>query len=249
MNKWITHNEYEIHQLLKGRSNCFLVIKNKKALLVDTGRNTKRQLLTKRIEEYRGISLSAIILTHSHFDHAENAAYLKKKYSIPVFIQQEEVEFLLKGENPPVKGSYKLTRFFTNLWEDRIKSHLRYEGVTNDFVVQKKMDLDFLGFHAYLLHTPGHSPGSMSLIVDDEIAIVGDAMFGVVRLFYPPFANDPDQMVRSWGKLLDTGCRIFLPAHGTLNKRERVEKQYRRIITNYKLRINEKQISSRPHNS
>jgi glyoxylase-like metal-dependent hydrolase (beta-lactamase superfamily II) len=45
------------------------------------------------------------------------------------------------------------------------------------------------GFDAYLLNTPGHSPGSLSVFVGHEIAVVGDAMFGVApRSVFPPFA-------------------------------------------------------------
>lgn len=224
---WVTQNGYQIYQLLKGRSNCFLVVKNNKALLIDTGRKNKRKILTTRIEHYKDISIVALLLTHAHFDHAENAAYLKEKYRLPVFIQQDETEYLIKGENPPIRGSFFLTRFATYLWESGIKFHYNYEPVKYDFAVAEKFDLQDFGFDAYLLHTPGHSPGSMSLIVDNEIAIVGDAMFGVIKkLIYPPFAYNPNLMIKSWGKLLDTGCQIYLPAHGTQNSRELIESQY-----------------------
>ncbi len=65
------------------------------------------------------------------------------------------------------------------------------------------------------------------MIVNNEIALVGDAMVGMFKnSIYPPFACDTEQMVESWGKLLETGCSLFLPAHGTENSRELVEKQY-----------------------
>lgn len=224
---WLTKNGYEVHQLLRGRSNSFLVIKNDKALLIDTGRKFKRRILTERLEKYKNLTIVALILTHSHFDHTENAAYLKKKYRIPVFIHREEAEFLRRGDNPPLRGSFSLTRLLTALWESKIKDYFRYEPVEPDFQVDERFDLAVFGFNACLLHTPGHSLGSMSLIIDDEIAIVGDAMFGVIKkMIYPPFAYDPEQMIKSWGKLLDTGCVIFLPAHGTQNGRELIERQY-----------------------
>ncbi len=69
----------------------------------------------------------------------------------------------------------------------------------------------------------------MSLIVDDEIAIVGDAMFGIFPgSIFPPFGDDKLQITQSWKLLLETGCRLFLPAHGTANSREQVEKSVRR---------------------
>ncbi|UTB31789.1 MAG: hypothetical protein NKF70_09735 [Methanobacterium sp. ERen5] len=50
----------------------------------------------------------------------------------------------------------------------------------------------------------------MSIIIDNKIAIVGDAMFGIFgNSIYPPFADNPKIMIESWGKLLDTGCSSF----------------------------------------
>lgn len=73
--------------------------------------------------------------------------------------------------------------------------------------------------------TPGHTCGSVSLIVDGEIAVVGDAMVGR-RSIFPPFADDVPELVRSWQKLLDTGCGLFLPAHGRAKGRETLESSY-----------------------
>jgi glyoxylase-like metal-dependent hydrolase (beta-lactamase superfamily II) len=227
---WVTKNGYEIHQVLKGRSNSFLVIKDNKALIVDTGRRSKRRTLAEGIDFYPNLKLVALILTHSHFDHAENAAYLKEKYHLKVFIQSEESDFLRKGENPPIRGAFLITRLLTNLWESKIRTHFRYEPVEPDFLVNQRFDLNDFGFNCYMLHTPGHSQGSMCLIVDNEIAIVGDAMFGVIKkLIYPPFAYDSGQMVESWGKLLDTGCHTFLPGHGTQNSRSLIQNQYEKF--------------------
>ncbi|MDT8393214.1 MAG: hypothetical protein RQ761_05190 [Bacteroidales bacterium] len=70
---------------------------------------------------------------------------------------------------------------------------------------------------------------SLSVIVDNEIAIVGDALFGISRRsVMPPFANDRALMVKSWHKLLETGCNIFLPGHGSEVDRILLEYSYNR---------------------
>jgi glyoxylase-like metal-dependent hydrolase (beta-lactamase superfamily II) len=92
------------------------------------------------------------------------------------------------------------------------------------------------GFNAFVMHTPGHSPGSISVIIDNEIAIVGDAMFGVFRnSVFPPFADDLKQMVLSWGKLLETECTSFLPGHGTEKNRGLLQRQFEKYKARYKL--------------
>lgn len=55
-------------------------------------------------------------------------------------------------------------------------------------------------------------------------------VFGVFPgSIFPPFADNEGLMVESWKKLLDTGCKIFLPAHGSERSRELVQKQYDKL--------------------
>jgi hydroxyacylglutathione hydrolase len=77
------------------------------------------------------------------------------------------------------------------------------------------------------MNTPGHTTGSMSVIVDDEVALVGDTMFGVFkRSVFPPFADDVSEMIKSWGKLLNSNCKFFLPSHGREKSREQLMTVY-----------------------
>ncbi len=173
--------------------------------------------------------MKVLMLTHCHFDHAENAAFVKATYGASVFAHRSEADLLSKGENPPVRGTFRGTGWIVALVSDRLLSGRRYAPVECDIVVDEKRPMADWGFQAYVLHTPGHSPGSLSLIVDDEIAIVGDAMFGVFRgSALPPFVLDYELMIRSWGKLLETGCSTFLPAHGTERGRGLLQRQYER---------------------
>ena len=74
---------------------------------------------------------------------------------------------------------------------------------------------------------PGHCRGAMSMIVDDEIAIVGDTMVNVGPWsVFPPFADHVAQLLESWKRRLETGCRIFLPGHGTPIGRPLLERRF-----------------------
>ena len=61
----------KVHRIKCGTENCYIVSKDNKAILVDTG--TKEYLDTV-IAECEKYDLKLIVLTHTHFDHAENAA-------------------------------------------------------------------------------------------------------------------------------------------------------------------------------
>jgi len=103
----------------------------------------------------------------------------------------------------------------------------RYEPCKPDITVDSHYELTEFGKKLYLLHSPGHTIGSMSLIVDDEIAFVGDAMFGLLKWsVFPPYAEDVEMMIKSWGKLLETNCSEYIPSHGTANSRLLVKKDY-----------------------
>ncbi len=180
-------------------------------------------------------SLAGLVLTHTHYDHAENAAEIKKRYRTKIIVHKKEADYVRKGENPVIHGTLPLTGWIS----DRL-SHLylsrffRYQPVDGDLTVADRYDLKSLGFQGHLLATPGHSPGSLSVILENEIAIVGDALFGVFRgSVIPPFAADEKGMVASWEKLLKTGCSLYLPAHGTERGREVLERQYEKYKRKY----------------
>ncbi len=229
MKTWITKKGQKIDQVIAGRSNAFTVTSGAGRLLVDSGGPKTWTRLQQALDEgAEGTGpLKVLMLTHCHFDHAENAAAVKARYGARIVVHRGEADFLSRGENPPVRGTMRVNRLIVALLGKRLLSRATYTPVDWDVLVDERYDLGDMGFHAYALHTPGHSPGSISLVVDDEIAIVGDAIFGIFRgSVLPPFALDRELMVRSWKKLLDTGCSTFLPAHGSERGRDILQKQY-----------------------
>jgi glyoxylase-like metal-dependent hydrolase (beta-lactamase superfamily II) len=227
MKQWTAKN-CTIYQILEGRSNSFLIKQDNNYILVDTGRKKSWKELSGKLEELLGENeLSYLILTHTHFDHAENAAKLKNKYKCKIICHESESDNLKHGSNTLPHGTNPLTRLGVNLLGKRLQQHYKYTPADPDILVDKKLNLINYGFNAYIIHTPGHSKGSISIIVDDEIAIAGDTIFGVFKnSAYPPFADDPETMIKSWKKLLKNNCKLFLPGHGKPVSRELLEKQY-----------------------
>lgn len=55
-------------------------------------------------------------------------------------------------------------------------------------------------------------------------------MFGIFpNSIFPPFADDIQGLLKSWKKLLETNCSVFLPGHGREIKRELVEKEIKKL--------------------
>ena len=227
MKQWSTKSGYTVTRIVTGRSNAFLLGNGAAHVLIDTGLRSTWSMLEERLKRLGVRKLDALILTHAHYDHAENANRVKRLYGAPVFIHKSEVFFLANGDNTVPRGTTVAVDLLVRLFARTFMRFKRYEPCACDIEVGEEHGLSGLGFNARIVHTPGHSPGSQSVIVDDEIALVGDCMFGVFpRTVLPPFAVDAGQMVRSWGRLLETKCRLFLPAHGREKTREQVEQDY-----------------------
>ena len=213
--------------MLAGRSHVFLLSKGGQNILVDTSPSACWRKLDRQLQRLGLDRLDALILTHTHYDHAGNAVRLQEKYEAKVIVHCAEGPFLARGESIIPKGTNFLGRLLIDHLGKKLAPRLTCPPCRPDILVDDVFPLTDYGFNAFIMHTPGHSPGSQSVIVDDEIALVGDAMFGIFPgSAFPPFASDARQLVESWGKLLTTGCRLFLPAHGTANSRQLVLKDY-----------------------
>ena len=213
--KWVTSKGSVITLVVSGRNNIFLVESQDTVLLVDAGMGYMYDNLLLKIKK-TGAVPSVIALTHAHYDHVENTLKLKEHFGAGVLIHRAEAEHLKAGVNPedkPVKGKFTI-------------EGENYPPVIPDIIVD---DVYEAGGGIVIMHTPGHTPGSVSVIVDDEIAAVGDAMFNV----FPgqamvPYVMDRRVLLKSWKKLLDTKCSFFLPSHGRATTRQTVEKVYKK---------------------
>jgi hydroxyacylglutathione hydrolase len=231
MKEIITKRNSVIRCILQSRSNVFLFSANGRNILIDTSSGSEWPKLKVRLKNLEIEKIDLLILTHTHYDHAANAARIKREFGAKVIVNITEVSFLEKGENPLPNGTNFMTRFMVNSFGRQYLSKVKYEPCLPDVIVDQTLDLKGYGVDAYILHTPGHSPGSQSVIVDDEIAIVGDAMFGVFPgSVFPPYAENVNDLILSWGKLLETGCHLFLPSHGTPDKSDLLKREYEKRV-------------------
>jgi glyoxylase-like metal-dependent hydrolase (beta-lactamase superfamily II) len=227
MKEWSTSSGYKITRVLSGRSNVFLLTNGRSNILVDTSPGFMWHKLQKHLSKLGIERIDLLILTHSHFDHAANAGVVREKYKARILIHESEAAFLASGDSLAPAGTNRVTKFLTRTFSQKIRSAAMYRGCSHDLTFGDSFDLAGYGFQGYVMHTPGHSCGSACVIVDGEIALVGDTMFGVFpRTAFPPFATDPTLLLKSWQKLLSTKCHLFLPSHGSERTRALMETDY-----------------------
>ena len=92
----------EIKRIKGGTDNCYLVIDGRKAILVDTASKQNLDQVTAECDKY---VIKLILLTHVHFDHAENAAELSGRYGVPVAIHRKDEELFDSFDKQPLKSS------------------------------------------------------------------------------------------------------------------------------------------------
>ena len=214
-----------IYTLTPARCNIYVVSRHSRIILVDTGIFFDRSRIEHALAR-KGIVPEAIVLTHTHFDHAGNAGWLADEYGAEVIVQEAESASLAHGDTPIPSGTSTLTKGIVSLGR-KIAPAFKYDPCTANHVFADTFDLNRFGINGYVFHTPGHSPGGATTVIDDLVAIAGDSIIGTMPGSpFPPFADDVDELIRSWEKLLNTGCQTFLPGHGQPITREQLETEY-----------------------
>ena len=136
----------------KWRQNCYLVSnEQREALIVDPGSDP--EAIAELITEL-GVQPVAILNTHAHYDHIGAVSGLTQKYQIPFFLHGHD-EKLLKQAN-----LYKM------LFET--KSIISIPTFDQDFA-KWPVDLNVGAFSVKILHTPGHTAGSVCLLIDGNL--------------------------------------------------------------------------------
>jgi len=226
MKNWILNNGYRIDQLLSGRSNSYLISSENGNVLVDTGRKNKRSILLKNLKKLHAEKINWLILTHTHFDHCENAGFFQKNFNCRVVVSEKGLSNVKRGYSPLPRGTNPFSKFISSIGNHFLTGLFHFERFEPDHTYDEFFSFSIPGIDIELMATPGHSDDSISIIVNNEIALVGDAMFGVFKSsIFPPFADNPAEMVESWGKLLETECHTFLPGHGAEIKKELVNRE------------------------
>ena len=215
----------EIHRLVLGFTNCFL-IKEEGMVLIDAGGPGKGNQFLK---EMRRLSISPedvslILLTHGHWDHAGSLHDIKVKTGAPVAINHRERDWVEQGLKmvPPAFGPRsRLFHAIALTWT----FFIRFHGTLVDVVLgDEDFSLEPYGISGRAVYTPGHSLGSMSLLLDTGEAFVGDlAMTGHPRRpepGVPIYAEARESVKDSWRRLLDKGARWIYPSHGAPFKAE-----------------------------
>ena len=164
---------------------------------VDPASGSAKKLLQAAKNRF---TIQAILLTHSHWDHFGDAAYLKQKENIPLYVHAAD------APNLSDPGS------------DGVPLPIPIEKVFPDHLMQGTDSLHIGEIMLQVIHTPGHSPGSVCFYSQTHrILLSGDTLFkGSIGILSLPTA-DKQAMWQSLNKLshLPPETRVY-PGHGPI---------------------------------
>lgn len=212
-----------------GYANAYLILSERQAILVDAGlpRREHIVLATLRDQQLPPEALRLIVVTHTHYDHCGSLSALKDLTGAPVLVHEAEADCLRQGFRALPNGTRWFSKMLVACGRRLNAARFSYPPATPDITIGDRFDLQDFGIDGYVLPTPGHTAGSLSVIMQNKHALAGDAIFHVFpNSAFPPFADDQLELLRSWKKLLDSGCEFFYPGHGTLVDKSLLRKSY-----------------------
>ena len=190
-------------------------------VMIDSGAGRSASQLVRNIEMLglNPASLSHVILTHCHIDHIGSAPYFREKYGEKILIHELDAKALETG--------------------DPIRTAANWYGTTFQ---PTKVDQKLTGGHEILkfgdeelhcLHTPGHTPGSISVYLDraGKRVLFGQDIHGP---FNQAFGSDIEVWKKSMQTLLDLEADILCEGHfGIYQPKNKVREYIERYLDEY----------------
>ncbi len=176
-------------------SNCYLLIEDTEAILIDAGIE-HREVLDLLRENHA--TLRHILLTHGHFDHTVSVDELRRETGATLLVHADDAEMLTDAEKSA------LYLFFGT----------RSAHTPADRLLSDGDSIPFGRSTVQVIHTPGHSRGSVCYLIDTML-FSGDTLFDQGYGRFDLYGGDMQTLAASLGKLQSmTPTLALYPGHG-----------------------------------
>jgi hydroxyacylglutathione hydrolase len=209
----------DIFSLKLGLNSCYL-IRGKSTIMIDGGMPGKIKVFKRKLGRLfiRTEDIKLIVLTHSHFDHTGSAKEIRDFTGAKILIHESEKSFLETREFAMINGVNNYGKIILPLLSPYFRRVSFPKLKADIYLNEKEYPLYDFGIDGKILHTPGHTLGSLSVLLDTGEAFVGCLAHNGLpfRLSpgFPIFAQDINMIKESWRMLIEKGAKIIFPGHG-----------------------------------
>jgi glyoxylase-like metal-dependent hydrolase (beta-lactamase superfamily II) len=204
-----------IHTIPSWIANIHLLEMEQGIVVVDAGfANAARAVLNViRQLGHSPRDVRLIFVTHVHMDHVGSAAELRRQTGAPIATHRADVAKARAGKHRMPVGRGLAGKFIEHAFNDT-GMKFWYESFQPDIFLNEGDTLREFGLDARVIHTPGHTLGSLSLDVGDGVLLIGDAMINQIRVGMPLYGEDPELAYDSLRKIHARRPRILYSGHG-----------------------------------
>jgi glyoxylase-like metal-dependent hydrolase (beta-lactamase superfamily II) len=202
-------------------ATVFVVDFGGELIMIDSGAGRSAKALVRNIES-AGLDpkkISTLILTHCHIDHIGAAPYFRDTFGCKLAVHELDARAIEEGDPVMTAANWYETEFPPTPIDIRYRSGHEI--------------LRFGAEELHLLHTPGHTPGSMSIYLDrdNKRVLFGQDIHGP---FLPSFKSDVGRWRKSMEQLLALEADILCEGHfGIFQTKAQVRKYIQDYIRQY----------------
>jgi hydroxyacylglutathione hydrolase len=218
----------QIFSVKLGINYCY-IIKDKGVVMIDGGPPGRGEEIKKFFDSIavKSEEIQLVILTHGDFDHTGSAGDIREMTGARIAIHKRDKSNLEEGRFNWPPGITLWGKFSHFLFAPFFK-HKRFPSTKADITLtDEDFPLNEYGIDGKIIYTPGHTAGSVSVLLRDGEAFVGCLAHNNIPFRLSPglpvYGEDLARIKESWKILISQGAKMIYPGHGHPFKAEEIK--------------------------